>query len=117
MVSAPHCLVCEQPLDVDHPELHLCKTHVAEDKAKYGELPPLQAGGEVVYLVQVKEFNEDHETWYQYYETGAVTESGDTIMRVEIYDGKKARVILSNEKQEPYIYCFPWHKVLHWQEA
>jgi hypothetical protein len=122
MAAAAKCMCCDTPLasETEH-AFHLCAKHLAEDKDAYGELPPLQAGGEVVYLVQVEESNEDGETRFQYYETGSVVYELD-VVRVEIYPGVKARILLSDGKNEDgtsslTIYCFPWHKVLHWQEG
>lgn len=112
-------MVCDTPLTdaFNEQTYRLCAKHLAEDEENYGKLPPIQPNGEVVYLVQVETTEQESgESFIETFETGAVYESGLDIVRVEIYEGKKVRVILS-DGGDPVVWYYPWHKVLHWQEA
>jgi len=109
------CMMCPNPLasETEH-SLHLCKDHLEEQREDYGVLPPVLPDAEVVWEVQV----EEGENPVVEYETSAAYSANLDVVRVEIYEGVKARVVLfDRESRAPVVWCFPWHKVLQWQEA
>lgn len=113
------CMLCKTPLatETEH-ALHLCKDHLEEQQEDYGPLPAVQPGGEVVWLVQVEQYDGDGVPFITGYETCSQYSGDLDVARVEIYVGVKARVILFNrESRAPVVWCYPWHKVLHYQEA
>ncbi len=126
-IAKPCECTCQEPCPVDtsnhavpQPGIHYCDACM-QCILTENAVPD---GAEVVYLVLVEECNEDGEVWFQYYETGAKLENNMNlqVMRVEIYEGRKTRILLwdgTNENGSPSItvYNFPWAKVLHWQEA
>lgn len=126
----PQCPACDEPLKPGvEQRYHKCMKHLAEDAIVYGAKLDLGEGGEVVQLVQVEETVEDGDYAMNQtitYETGEAWNSPDAgigarnnvVVRVEIYPGVKARVLQWFGASKALVaWCYPWHKVLHWQEA